>query len=149
MRRSPDPSAAGLDRRRRPPDGWRALAGPCLLLTAVGAVSILFLHCCARKTQLDSQLRQTLQRVEQLRSHQQEWTVAITQERDPERLRTWAGSQGMVFAPAQVDHIRLSQSLPPPVGGSSPLAALVPPPVPVARAPGDALARAPSAGSPE
>ena len=139
--------ARGPDRRRRRPEGWRTLVGPCLLITAMGAVAIVFLLCCARKTQLDSQLKQTVQRVQLLRTYQQGWNAAIGQERDPAKLRSWAGGQGMVFTPAHVDHVRLSQSLPSPTAAASPLAALEPPPTKVARAPDNALARAPVGSS--
>ncbi len=116
----------------------------------MGAVSIVFLHCCARKTQLDSELKQTVQRVESLRAHQQGWNAAIDRQRDPAKLRDWAGGQGMVFTPAHVDHVRLSRNVPPPAEGEvSPLAALQPAPTKVARAPDNALARAPLGGSPD
>lgn len=115
----------------------------------MGAVSLVFLHCCARKTQLDSQLKQTMQRVELLRTYQQGWNTAIDGRRDPARLRDWAGGNGMVFTPARVDHVQLSRNLPELVAEEpSPLAALQPPPVKGARAPDNALARVP-AGSPQ
>ena len=139
---------SGRNRRRRRPQGWRSLAGPCLLITVVGGALLGFLDCCARQTGLDEELAQTRQQVDQLRAYQQNWYALIGQQKDPIKLRAWADTQGMVYAPAHVDHVQLSQALPPPAEEASPLAALQPPPATVARAPGDSLARAPTGGSP-
>jgi hypothetical protein len=116
-------------------------------MTVVGGVLLGFLDCCARKTALDAELAQTQRQLDQLRAYQQDWYALIGQQKDPTMLRAWAQTQGMVYAPAHVDHVQLSQALPPPEKDPSPLAALQPPPAKLARAPSDALARAPSGGS--
>jgi hypothetical protein len=115
----------------------------------MGAVAIVFLHCCARTSQLDTQLAQARQQVEQLRAYQQAWNALIDQQRDPTKLRAWADTRGMVFTPAHVDRVQLSQSLPAPSTAASPLAALQPSPAGALKAPGNVLARAPAGGSPE
>ncbi len=149
MGRVPVRDAIYRETRRPIHSDWRSLLGPWLLITATGAVAMLFLHCCARKSQLDMELVQARRQVEQLRVHQQTWNALIAQERDPTRLRAWADTKGMVFTPARVDRVQLSQSLPPPSAANSPLAALQPAPPGAIKAPTDALARAPDAGSPE
>lgn len=147
--RSPVRDTIHAETRRPIRSDWRALLGPWLLITATGAVAMLFLHCCARKSLLDTELVQARRQVEQLRIHQQAWNALIAQERDPGKLRAWADTQGMVFTPARVDRVQLSQSLPPPSAATSPLAALQPAPPGAIKAPAEALARAPDAGSPE
>jgi hypothetical protein len=117
-----------------------------VLITVAGTMLICYLSCCARKTGLEAELTQTQQQVEQLRTYQQGWYGLIGQAKDPTRLREWASTQGMVYAPAHVDHVQLSQALPP-AKEASPLAPLQPPPPKLARAPADALARAPARSS--
>jgi hypothetical protein len=87
----------------------------------MGAVCILFLHCCARKSQLETQVRQEGQKVEVLRAQQQALYAEIGLRRDPTRLRSWAGQQGMVFAATGVDRVRLSRALPPQQVAANPL----------------------------
>lgn len=149
MGRSPVRDTIYGETRRPIRSDWRSLVGPWLLITATGAVAMVFLHCCARKSLLDTELVQARRQVEQLRVYQQTWNALIAQERDPTKLRAWADTKGMVFTPARVDRVQLSQSLPPPSAAASPLAVLQPAPPGAIKAPADALARAPGGGSPE
>ena len=134
---------SGSTRRARPLEGWRALAAPWLLITVSGAVLIGYLSCCAHKTGLEAQLTLTQQRLDQQRTYREDWNALINKQKDPTQLRAWADTRGMVYAPAHVDHVQLSQALPPVTDKDSPLAPLQPPPSKQPRAPADALARAP------
>jgi len=130
--------------RSNPAPGWGSLAAAVLLMTAMGAVAIVFLYSCARQSQMETQVRQTSLRVEQLRAAQQTWCALIGQKRDPAALRQWARGQGMVFAPEHVDEVRLSKALPPAQLVVSPTASVLPAGgVGPIRAPADVLARLP------
>jgi hypothetical protein len=112
-------------------------------------VLIAFLSCCARNPGLDEERVTTQQRVDQLRLYNQQWHTAIEEQKDRDKLKAWALTQGMIVDPPHVlsDPVQLSQALPPPAEGASPLDALQPTPAPGARAPADALAGAPVGSS--
>jgi hypothetical protein len=104
--------------------GWRHLVGPVLLLSALSAVAIVFIASCARESELDLQVRVARGQVERLRAEHQSLCAQINEARDPAALRRIALTDGMVFTPAGVDHVKVSRALPPAQVELSPLAEL-------------------------
>jgi cell division protein FtsL len=104
--------------------GWRELVPPVILLTALAFVALLYICTCARKSELDLQLRHVSRQIDQLGLENQALCTQINQARDPAFLRQIAVQAGMVFTPAGVDRIQLPRPLPPVQAALSPLAEL-------------------------
>ena len=158
------PRTGPTDTQRRPPSfrrGWLGLAGPLLLMTAIGGVAVLFLYSCARQSELELQLQRAQTGLAELSAQQQRLCAQIEIARDPAALRRFAQLNGMSQTPAGVDHIRLRVSLPPAQWAISAVARLTPVPAegpltpagslaarPVLSPAGDATEAAPAVRSP-
>lgn len=145
MGRSLSPNSRSAAQRQKYMADWRRLVGPLVLITATGAVAILFLLCCAQKSELELQVRRAEFRVEELQAEQQALCSGIGRLRDPARLRRVAAKAGMTFTPAAVDRIVITGELPPKEWAISPVADLPSEITGLAAAPADSLARVPPA----
>jgi len=142
--RSLSPSPRGTARHQKRTADWRRLAGPLLLITASGAAAILFLLCCAQKSELELQVRHTQFRVEELRAERQAVGSAIGRLRDPAQLRRVAQEAGMTFTPVAVDRIVITDDLPPKEWAISPVTGLPPEAIASSTTPAGSLAHVPS-----
>ena len=99
---------------------WRAVVWPALLITCIGAVSILFLICCARVSELELDANRLQRQIdEQIAVRSQLWRTTAGLH-DRAELRQFVREQGMILAPAGTDQMDLPP-LPPEQWAISPL----------------------------